>query len=414
MDSLPFSQLIFRIRRAARYAVPLTFLFLFIEFFDELHYGFNGALLPVIRNEFKLSYAQVGLLVGLPGMLNPLIEPVLMLLGDTRLRKKLILGGGFAILGALLLFARAPSFPVLLLAAVSAFPASGAFVTLSQATLMDANPARKPHMMARWALFGSIGSLLGPLLLAAGLALDWGWRRVILVFAFILLPVLVGLVISRLPSSPSPHPKNYGEIGPRALASNLKEALSNRHLLRWVFLLQVSDLLLDVFVSYVALYFTDVTGATPALASLALSWLLLSGLTADVLLIPILERFPGKKVVRTSAAFAIGIYAGWLLVPWIWAKFILLVAIRFATLGWYPVLQAEAYAALPGRSGAVSAVASLGGLLGSGMAWLVGWTAGQAGLPFAMWLLLIGPISLVLFVRPDARSSSASADPRQP
>jgi hypothetical protein len=32
------------------------------------------------------------------------------------------------------------------------------------------------------------------------------------------------------------------------------------------------------------------------------------------------------------------------------------------------------------------------------LAWLVGWVAGQAGLPAAMWLLLFGPVSLALFI----------------
>ena len=34
------------------------------------------------------------------------------------------------------------------------------------------------------------------------------------------------------------------------------------------------------------------------------------------------------------------------------------------------------------------------------MIWLIGWVTGQAGLTMALWLLLIGPISLALFVPP--------------
>ena len=44
------------------------------------------------------------------------------------------------------------------------------------------------------------------------------------------------------------------------------------------------------------------------------------------------------------------------------------------------------------------AIGSVVGLLGGGLAWLVGWVASQAGLPAAMWLLVFGPVSLVLFV----------------
>jgi FSR family fosmidomycin resistance protein-like MFS transporter len=66
-------------------------------------------------------------------------------------------------------------------------------------------------------------------------------------------------------------------------------------------------------------------------------------------------------------------------------------------MGWYQVLQGEAYATVPGRSGTVMAIGSLAGLVGGALVWLVGWVAGQAGLQAAMWLLLLGPVSLALF-----------------
>ena len=59
---------------------------------------------------------------------------------------------------------------------VIGFPASGAFVSLSQATLMDLNPGREPQMMARWTVSGSLANLIGPLILAGGFALGFGWR----------------------------------------------------------------------------------------------------------------------------------------------------------------------------------------------------------------------------------------------
>jgi heme O synthase-like polyprenyltransferase len=54
------------------------------------------------------------------------------------------------------------------------------------------------------------------------------------------------------------------------------------------------------------------------------------------------------------------------------------------------------------------AINSVIGLLGGGISFLVGWVAAQAGLPAAMWILLVGPISLVLFVprrNPSAKVS---------
>jgi FSR family fosmidomycin resistance protein-like MFS transporter len=156
-----------------------------------------------------------------------------------------------------------------------------------------------------------------------------------------------------------------------------------------------------------------VAGFTPAQASLSLSVLMIASLAADLISIPLLERIPGRLLVRASAAVAIVIYTAWLLAPWPLVKIVLLLAIRFSTLGWYPVLQGEAYAAVPGRSGTVLAVTSLGGLAGGALTWLVGWLAGSAGLAAALWLLLLGPVSLLLFV-PGARDLGSSIRDKGP
>jgi FSR family fosmidomycin resistance protein-like MFS transporter len=125
-------------------ALSLTLIFLLIEFFDELHYAIGNTALPAMRAELGLTYAQVGLLLGLPQILNIIFEPVIMLLGDSQLRKRLVMAGGGAIFVTLLMIAGASSFPWLIAAYIIAYPASGAFVTLSQATLMDTNPGREP------------------------------------------------------------------------------------------------------------------------------------------------------------------------------------------------------------------------------------------------------------------------------
>jgi FSR family fosmidomycin resistance protein-like MFS transporter len=157
-------------------ATSLTFLFMLIEFFDELNYGVGNAALPALRTDLGLSYVQVGLMLGLPGIINTFIEPILMLLGDTRYRKHIMLGGGIAIVLSLVAIASAKSFPLVLVGMVIGYPASGAFVSLSQATLMDLNPGREPQMMARWTASGSVANPIGPLILAGGFALGFGWR----------------------------------------------------------------------------------------------------------------------------------------------------------------------------------------------------------------------------------------------
>lgn len=376
----------------------LTFLFMLIEFFDELNYGVGNAALPAIRTALGISYIQVGLLLGLPGILNTFIEPVLMLLGDTRFRKHIMLGGGLAIVLSLLLIAGTRSFPWVLLGMIIGFPASGAFVSLSQATLMDQNTGREPQMMARWTVAGSVANLIGPLVLAGGFALGFGWRWAYFGMAMMCL-VLVGMTwLRKIPLHSRHEASHQSELPAHNLLGGLWGALRNPHLMRWMVLLQFSDLLLDVLTGYLPLYFTDVTGFSVAQASLMVSVLMLAGLISNIVLIPILERFPGRKLVRISAGVTAILYAVWLLAPWLWVKIGLIILIKLVTLGWYEVLQGEAFATVPGRSGTVMAINSVIGVLGGGISFLIGWVAAQAGLPAAMWILLVGPISLVLFV----------------
>jgi FSR family fosmidomycin resistance protein-like MFS transporter len=381
-----------------RGATSLTFLFMLIEFFDELNYGVGNAALPALRTDLGITYVQVGLLLGLPGIINTFIEPVLMLLGDTRFRKHIILGGGLAIILSLVIIATTQSFPLMLMGMVIGFPASGAFVSLSQATLMDLNPGREPQMMARWTVAGSLANLIGPLVLAGGFALGFGWRWAYFGMALICL-ALVGMTWLR--KIPMPLRKELTEQTRQAgnnLLQGLWEAVRNLHLMRWMILLQFSDLLLDVLTGYMALYFTDVIGLTVAQASLMVSALMLAGLISNIVLIPLLDRYPGRNLVRLSAGVAGILYTAWLLAPWLWAKIGLIILIKLVTLGWYEVLQGEAFASVPGRSGTVMAINSVIGVLGGVISFFIGWVAAQAGLPAAMWILLLGPISLVLFV----------------
>jgi FSR family fosmidomycin resistance protein-like MFS transporter len=182
------------------------------------------------------------------------------------------------------------------------------------------------------------------------------------------------------------------------LLPDLWIAIRNLNLVRWILLLQMSDFLLDIFTGFVALYFADVVGLTIAQVGLLLSILMGTGFLSDLILIPLLERIPGRLIVRFSATIATILYITVLLLPWPWAKITLVILLRFSTIGWYQVLQGEAYATQPGSSGTVIAISSAAGVLGGAATYLIGWIASQAGLGTAMWFLLLGPLSLVLFV----------------
>ena len=65
-----------------------------IEFLDEFVFGAREAAWPLIRDDLALTYVQIGLLLGIPGVIASLIEPWLGILGDVWRRRVLVLGGG--------------------------------------------------------------------------------------------------------------------------------------------------------------------------------------------------------------------------------------------------------------------------------------------------------------------------------
>ena len=169
-------------------------------------------------------------------------------------RRVLVLAGGGLFAGALALAAGAPTFVVLLVAFAVLYPASGAFVSLSQASLMDLRPDRRELNMARWTFAGGIGAVAGPLLLAGFAWAGLGWRHLFVGFA--LLAVALVLLVSRAPATDGD--------GERPRVREALSALVRRDVLRWLFLLELSDLLLDVLLGFLALYFVDEVGTSTA------------------------------------------------------------------------------------------------------------------------------------------------------
>lgn len=281
----------------------------------------------------------------------------------------------------------------MLVAMVVSYSASGAFVTLSQATLMDANPGREEHMIACWTVVGSLGYLIGPLMVMTAFALGFGWRG--LYAGLALCAAALAFAFWRV-SRPQEARNKIQDAD-----YNLREvwrAMRDPGLLRWIGQLHASDLMLDILLGFVALYFRDELGVSDAGASAAVLVATSVGFVSDLLFIPLLERVNGLKIVRWSSLAVLVLYRGWLGIAWLPAKYALLVLVRFGTLGWYQVLQGRAYAALPGRSGTVVALNSLAGLVSSTIPLGLGLVAERFGLTAALWLLATGPMALILFL----------------
>jgi FSR family fosmidomycin resistance protein-like MFS transporter len=120
------------------------------------------------------------------------------------------------------------------------------------------------------------------------------------------------------------------------------------------------------------------------------------GLVGDALLIPLLERVRGLNYLRFSALAMLVLYPVFLLAPWYGAKLVLLALMGLGNAGWYAILKGQLYSALPGQSGTAMALDSGFGLVYGLVPALLGLVAERAGLPVMMWILVAGPLALLV------------------
>lgn len=391
-----------------------------VEFADELVDGVKGAALPAMQHSLGLNYTQLGLLASVPLLLGGLLElPLGLLAGQGRRRRAAVLGGGVVFVLSIAAVAFARDFAELLTAFVIFYPASGAFVSLTQATLMDAEPDRQARSMARWDLAGNAGAVAGPVLLVAVLAAHGDWRDGYLLVAALSAAAWLAVLRTRPARDASASDTSASDASVReALADDasgtdetgskettdepsvgLRDIIGHARIAaRWLVLLEVANLLVDGLTGFVAVYLVDVARLTPALAAIAIAIRLGAALAGDAALIIVLERFQERAkegtILRATAVAAAVLFPAFLLVPGAAPKLVSLAILSAVTAAWYPLLQARLYGATPSPVAVtLSTAASLAGGLGP---LAVGLAAQAFGLPWALaGLAAVPPIIAV-------------------
>jgi FSR family fosmidomycin resistance protein-like MFS transporter len=388
-----------------------------VEFADELFDGTKSAAVPLLKHGLSLSYFQIGLLSAVPLIAGSLLElPVGIISGTGTRRRRFILAGGLIFIASVIAAGLSPIFAVLLVALTVFFPASGTFVSLSQAALLDSATDRQAQRMARWTLAGSAGAVAGPLLVAAVLGVGGSWRSAFMgcaacsVVAWLAVAATgrtdraggsvaagpdPGAALARADDGAAADDKS-GWPGWRGAIGIVRRSGA----LRWLLLLEVSDLLLDVFTAFLALYLVEAAHAGPFGAALGVGVRLGAGLVGDLILIQLLERFDSRRVLRASVLLTLGLLPAFLLIPGPGAKLMLLAVLTLATAPWYPVLEAELFGSLPGRSGLAVSLSSAAGLAGGLGPLAVGLLAQHLGLSWAMGALCVAPVIMLMLVVP--------------
>ena len=383
---------------ASQRRVPATLILalLAVELIDELVFGVRNAAWPMMRADLQLTYEQIGVLLSLPTIVGGLIEPAIGILGDTSRRRALLIGGGVVFTLGVAATALVGDWLALLVAFAAFNPASGAFVGLSQATLMDLDPERREQNMARWVVAGSLGVAGGTSLVTVLARAHATWRHAFLVLGVFSAAALIALV--RAKAAAPQQNETSGALAPdlRAGAREALKALARSDVRRWLILLECSNMMMDVLGSFLALYIVDVAGGTAVQAAAAVALFTGVSLAGDALLIPLLERMDGIRYLRTSVMVSLIVFPALLLVGSIPAKFALIAALALINSGWYSIPQARLYSAMPNQSGTVMTLANTFGLIAALVPLALGAIAQRVGLEPTMWLLLIGPLALLV------------------
>jgi FSR family fosmidomycin resistance protein-like MFS transporter len=104
----------------------------------------------------------------------------------------------------------------------------------------------------------------------------------------------------------------------------------------------------------------------------------------------------GLRYLRASVLFTLLVFPALLIVSSLPAKFVLIAVLALLNSGWYSIPQARLYDVMPNQSGTVMTLANTFGLIAALVPLALGAIAQRVGLAPTMWLLLVGPLALLV------------------
>lgn len=379
---------------------------------------------PDIERALDTTHAALALIMFVvPGIVALVCEPVLFLLADRHPRHRFIRGGVGAMAVGAGLVAIAPG-PILFAIGTSiGAVATGTATGLAQATLVDRSPDERGKTLARWTLWSLAGDMVAPALLA-GLALAGaGWRVAFAIVAVLLAVVCVVLCAAPLaavaratPAPPTDEPADVPTedadaasndatvpAAPGGLLTQLREALSDRLLIAWLFGCALCDLLDEILVVFASIHLRTTLGAGPLVQAAVVAGFMVGAALGLVAVERLLRTRSERSLLVAASLLTVATFVPWVLSPSVLVALVLAVPVGFASGPLYPLAAAQAYARRPQQSGSVLAAAHLFTPLGLALPWLVGVVADRAGTTVALALLVAQPLGLVLLATSGRR-----------
>lgn len=331
------------------------------RFADELLGGLPSVLRPTIRTQLGLSLQQVALLDLTLDYVGATIEPVNGLLIDVWERRWLLAWGAMGLGLAIITMGVAPTFAVLLLGYAIYGLASGPLAHTADVVLVEAHPSAPGRIFARATIVDTMGALLAPLLvtLAVWLRVEWRWLLVIGGLA----GLVYGVVLMRT-GFPAPAGQKAGtsESFWQQMRTNIRLVVTNRQALLWLLFLLAFDLL-EVSFPFKTIWLNEQVGMSQALIGLYVALEMGVQLVSLAVLDRWLARTHFKRVLAMATVGLLVLFPAWVLVPGVWARFVLAVPLNFLLAVFWPIGKGQSLGSVPGRAGTVTAVRALFGFL---------------------------------------------------
>lgn len=360
---------------------------------DEATAGLPSTGAFALQSAFDTSVATLNAAIFVAPLLFALVVEAPILVFCERFPRQRVLGAGLlAMAVGCVGCALAPAVFWFSAALSVCAVASGLACGVAQAALMDSDPERREQSMTAWATAGWIGDLGAPILLWASAAVGFGWRAAFVAMALGL--ALAALGFGRLPL---PDATDDAEGAEPSLAQALRVLLQNRNLVLWLFGVALCSLL-DEIVAVLLSVRIDAAGGDTASVSLALLGFTLGGVLGLVALERLLRCVAPERLLVLSAVGCGVVTVALVLVDSLaWATPLSFLVGMFSA-AHYPIAQARAYAALPGRSLLVAAAAQPFLLFDLLLPLAAGWLADAFGARVALGATLLQPIGLLLVV----------------
>jgi predicted MFS family arabinose efflux permease len=367
------------------------------RFFDEVLAGAFTVLAPTFRRQFRLSLVQVSLLDQVLSWVALIIEPPAAALIDLRSRRVLMTFGATVIGLSALGMGLAPSYAVLLAAFGLYGVGSGPLAHTADVVLVEAFPDDSERAFARGTVIDTIGGLLAPALVAAVAGANLSWRWSMIGAGAAGLGYAAFLRGTNLPP-PSPHP-DAPEDGSLLthVRTNVVAVLRSPQARRWMLCLLWFDVVEATNV-LVYVWLHDHVGMTQSLVALYAVGEHVVGVVALLWMDRWLQAHSWRTILYGGGTALLVIYPAWLFAPGIAGRVVLGIPLAFITALFWPVVKAQSLVSVPGRAGAVQAVANL--LQIAPFALLFGALASVIGLTYAMLGATVTGIVLLLVTVP--------------